>query len=342
MERLALIEVLDHDGHVAATVPVTRWPVTIGRALDCDVVLHDPHVAAHHATLEYVDGSHANESSGAVAGSGRGALSITVGDSVNGVRWAQRQLSAGATAPLPAGAVWHAGRSALRVRMAGEALAPEQPLAHPARQRHTVLSAIGVVVLLLWLTAQLWLQNEPGSRWDKYLPLLLVTVLAIAAWCALWGLGSKLFGRRFRFMPHLQILLGFALASLLLDLLLALGSYALSWPWLSHVRNWAELAVAAALLATHTALLLPRYRRPIALVFSLLFLLTIGINGALNWRRSDRLFAELYAATLPPPALRLVDAQPPSELLDAVRAMRTALDRRAQDDEDRESLAEPE
>ena len=28
------------------------WPVTIGRAIDCDVVLDDPHVAARHATLE--------------------------------------------------------------------------------------------------------------------------------------------------------------------------------------------------------------------------------------------------------------------------------------------------
>jgi len=33
-----------------------RWPVTVGRALDCDVVLHDPHVAAHHATLDLVAG----------------------------------------------------------------------------------------------------------------------------------------------------------------------------------------------------------------------------------------------------------------------------------------------
>ncbi|HWH73714.1 MAG TPA: FHA domain-containing protein, partial [Methylibium sp.] len=49
---LAMVELLDRDGSVAHRIPVRRWPVTIGRAIDCDVVLDDPHVAAHHARLE--------------------------------------------------------------------------------------------------------------------------------------------------------------------------------------------------------------------------------------------------------------------------------------------------
>ena len=35
---------------------IERWPVTIGRALDNDVVLSDPHVAPHHATIDLVAG----------------------------------------------------------------------------------------------------------------------------------------------------------------------------------------------------------------------------------------------------------------------------------------------
>ncbi len=53
--RLALVEVLDRDGHVRQAVPVSQWPVTIGRAIDCDEVLDDPHVAARHATLAEED-----------------------------------------------------------------------------------------------------------------------------------------------------------------------------------------------------------------------------------------------------------------------------------------------
>ena len=48
METLALIETLDRDGQPRQILRVSQWPVRIGRAIDCDLVLDDPHVAAHH------------------------------------------------------------------------------------------------------------------------------------------------------------------------------------------------------------------------------------------------------------------------------------------------------
>jgi hypothetical protein len=321
--RLALIEVLDHDGRVQHAVPVTRWPVAVGRALDCDVVLHDPHVAAHHATLD-------------VPADGAAGVLLTVGESVNGVRWHGGRLAAGASASLPAGTVWHAGRSALRVRLPGEALLPEQPLAHPAWRRRALLTLAGGATLLLWAAALLWLDNEPGARWDQYLPVLLGMVFGVAVWCSLWGLGSKLFQRRFAFMPHLRVLIAFALAGLAIDALLALASFVLSWPALSHLRGWVGWGVAAAWLATHASLLLPGRERVVGLLFTTLCLLAIGINAALDWRRGERLFGELYATTLPPPALRLARALPASALIDELRPLKAQLDRRAREDEDRE------
>ena len=49
---VAVLELLDRDGHVRQSVAVPHWPLRIGRALDNDVVLSDPHVAAHHLVLE--------------------------------------------------------------------------------------------------------------------------------------------------------------------------------------------------------------------------------------------------------------------------------------------------
>ena len=48
---IALIELLDRDGRVRRTLDVHAWPLTLGRALDNSLVLDDPHVAPHHATL---------------------------------------------------------------------------------------------------------------------------------------------------------------------------------------------------------------------------------------------------------------------------------------------------
>ena len=75
-QKLGIVEVLDRDGHVRLIVPVTSWPVTIGRALDCDVVLDDVHAAARHATVTGADDS----------------LTLTVGETINGVQIGKRDF----------------------------------------------------------------------------------------------------------------------------------------------------------------------------------------------------------------------------------------------------------
>jgi hypothetical protein len=326
MERVALIEVIDHDGRLMQAVSVARWPVTLGRALDCDVVLNDPYVAAHHATLE--------------AGQDGSPVVLTAGQSVNGVRLAGRLLPSGSRAPLVDGSEFHAGRSVLRVRLAGEALAVEKRLPDVTGRVRRLLTVGGLAVTLLWLAALLWLEHLPGSGWDKYLPPLLAALFAMVAWSSLWGLGSKLFQRHFRIMPHLRLLIGFLLAILLVDAALALASFALSLPWLSFIRSWVRFAMFVALLGRHVALLLPGRQRFIAVTLGALYLLVIGVEGALSWRHHQRLFDELYASTLPPPALRLVRAEPVAALLEDLRPLRDRLERQAKEDEESDPAAE--
>ena len=84
----ALIEVLDRDGQIRQSQGVTRWPLRVGRALDNDLVLSDPHVAAHHL---HIDASDA------------GRLQLHVDDTRNGVQLgAKQRLQQGESAPLPA------------------------------------------------------------------------------------------------------------------------------------------------------------------------------------------------------------------------------------------------
>lgn len=54
--RLALIELLERDGRVSRVLDVHAWPLCLGRALDNDLVIDDPHLAAHHATLAVAEG----------------------------------------------------------------------------------------------------------------------------------------------------------------------------------------------------------------------------------------------------------------------------------------------
>ena len=52
MPTLALLEAFDRHGALLARAPITRWPVTVGRSLACDLVLDDPHVAPTHLHID--------------------------------------------------------------------------------------------------------------------------------------------------------------------------------------------------------------------------------------------------------------------------------------------------
>ena len=194
---------------------------------------------------------------------------------------------------------------------------------------------------MLWIMVAVWLQNEPDSGWDKYLPLLMGALFGVAGWSALWGLGSKLFQRQFRIVPHLRVLLAFALASLVVDALLAIAAFSLSWAWLSHLRGWIQICIFGALLATHVSILLPGRGLRIAIAFGSLCAVIIGIDGALSWRHSQRVFGELYASTLPPPGFRVARAGKTSELIDELKPLQARLDRQAREDEERDELVGP-
>ena len=55
MPTLGLIEAFDRHGALLARAAITRWPVTVGRGLDCDLVLDDPFVAPAHLRIDRLE-----------------------------------------------------------------------------------------------------------------------------------------------------------------------------------------------------------------------------------------------------------------------------------------------
>lgn len=317
-QRLALIELLDGDGQVRQSAPVLRWPATVGRALDCDLVLDDPHVAPVHALLQ-------DDAAG---------LQLTVGDSRNGVQCGARRLAAGERLTLPPGSRFQIGPLLLRVRLAREALAPELPFDHPETgwRGGFALTAL-LFAFALWVAGENWLQRDPGAGWDAHALPLLAALGALVVWASGWGLGSKLFRRHFEFAPHFRLALSVALAAMVCDLLLSVTAYALSWPWLSHIRGWVQGAFAAGLVAAHIGRVLPQRRGAASVALAATLVTGIAIQVGLNLRQ-DRWASDLYLWTLLGPSLRLADTAPPQALLDDVRGLKAGLDRRALQDDD--------
>lgn len=311
--RLALIEVLERDGRVRRAIPIERWPATLGRSFDCDVVIDDPHVAAHHATIVQADEGT--------------QLLLQVGATRNGVQVGPRTVVEGEVVPLPLlGEAWQVGATRLRVRLPGDPIEPERPLglaATGARPSVTAISALAVWAMVL---AEHGVDLDPGSTLGDWLLPLLAFPGAVVGWCVLWGIASKLLQHRFEFWAHFAVVVKGLLLVIVLDLLLPLLAYALSWEWLSRISPEVSVLVAAATLHRQGMLALPW--RPWVLAAGMAGCLTLAgaVMAIINVQRTDRVFPEPYLATLAPPAFRLAPGVSVKEFVTESKALKERVD----------------
>jgi hypothetical protein len=319
---VALIERLDRDGHVLQGTLVYRWPLTIGRSFDADLVLDDPHLAPMHAQLDVADG----------------ALHLRVGETVNGAVVGARHLNAGQSVTLSTAQTWRVGATRLRVRLASEPLAPEQPLA-----RHLIESTapplvplwrnvlpILLVSLMLMLFEQ-WLDNDPGTPLNDYLSIILLTLGVTMGWALFWALGSKLFQGRLHFKAHLRLALLYGLAWTVLGAALPLLAYVTGWPMLSRVSDVVCAGVLCALVWAHLSIILPAHRIGLMAGVAALYVAGVGLHVWFNEQRTGQWFSERYATALPPPQWRLAGTQPVSALIDDAKGLKAKLDQQARD-----------
>jgi hypothetical protein len=317
--KLAIVEVLDRDGHARLIVPVLSWPITIGRAIDCDVVLDDAHAAARHATL-----TGAGESD---------ALTLTADETVNGVQIGKKRIAAGQSVALSAGDVFQIGNTRLRVRRATDALAAERRL-QPEPRSH-VLPVLGMATaFMLWTAGEQWLAADPGARYIDYLPMLLGVPIVMALWAGVWSLGSKLVRHRFDFWPHVRVVLSYLLIMGVVDVALPLLAFMSGVTFFGRVVGLVGAALGCAMIVAHLTRILPSYRRGLAVTFAALFAVGTSLYLVYNHQKQDRLFSQLYVTTLAPPVLRLAPTVETSRFLDEARGLKSVLDARAKDDDD--------
>lgn len=315
--KLAVIEVLDRDGHVRLLVPVWAWPLAIGRAIDCDVVLDDAHAAARHATLVEREG----------------VLTLQVGDTVNGVQLTRRRLAAQQTAELSPGEIFQVGNTRLRVRRATDDVPPERPLLREAAGSRLSILVL-TVVFMAWSAVEQWLRSDPGGRFIDYLPVLLTVPVGLAFWSLFWSVGSKLVRHRFDFWSHAHIALRYSLMGGIVGVLLPLAAFSLGWTFLSRITTLATIGVTWAMVLAHLTLIQPTRRRLLTGVMSALLVGGMSLFLIYNYQVHDRVFSELYVSKLGPPSLRLAPTVPATRFIDEARSLKAVLDSHIDDGDD--------
>ena len=335
-DRVALIELLGRDGRVQHAVDVMHWPVTLGRSLANTVVLDDPHVAAHHATLLPDD---------------QGRLCLHVGASVNGVQLAlagprrrRQNVAAGQQLPLPGpGAVLQLGGQRLRLRLPGDAIEAERTSAGPVRTGRSL-----AVVAVLWLAVQAlqrWIDLDPGADFTQWLPWVLGLPIGLALWCGFWALVSKVFRHGFDFVGHAAVALPILLAIEAIDNLLPAVAASAGWTllWQAQTLLLPPLLVGW-LLRAHLRHLLPQRVRAIDAMLVVLISAGLAVGVAVNLRQQGRVFADPYMRTLPIPPLQGVTPVATAQIEAAMLPLRERLAnrvRQAAEDEPGETADNP-
>jgi hypothetical protein len=321
----AVLDVLDRDGQVRQTVVVHSFPLRIGRALDNDLVLADPHVAPHHLRID----------------AGDEGLMLVVGDTRNGVQLGALRLAAGAQRALPAaGAAIELtlGRTALRLRLPGHTLAAELPLAAvvPGR-RHAAQIVIAAVLMLTGLLFDSWLDNDPDGWPRTAISLVLGSVALAAVWAGAWALLSKTFTRVSRFSWHLRVFLLAVFALQVTSVVPHLLAFVMSWPALASFGFIATYAVAGVAFYCHLLAVEPQRPRLMRGVALAGVAAAIGLSLWQNQQRSERLGEALYMSHLFPPALRVAKAVNTDTFMNGVAALQSGLDKKAKDKSSGES-----
>ena len=316
---LGLIEAHDRHGALLARAPITRWPVTVGRALDCDLVLDDPFVAPRHLRIDRtVDEHH--------------TVQAEVLETRNGARLQRKRHAQGERFDWPGGTPIDLGHTHITLRLADAPIADEQAL--PEFPWRTVGTTAALVVLVgAAAVASSWLESRDSSQYLKSLPsVLLMLLLVMSAWSGLWAVANKMFAGRLQFWRHVRIACTVYLASEALRLVANLAAFSFSLEALSQFASVLGVLVLAWALYAHLATVLPRRRVGLAWTVAAVVMLGVPAWLGAQWLNRMRLTNEMYMSSLFPPSLRVAPTAPVDQLLQDAETLRAKLDRRLKDD----------
>lgn len=288
------VEHLNRDGSVQARVRVPQYDATatdtaflIGRALDNDLVLDDPHCAAYHAQLE-IDAD--------------GNARLYDLDSSNGVVFGNKRRQK--THEVKNAEPYRLGQSLIRIRSTDWPLAPERALSNRAMWP----IAFGLLALVLAHTAwNLWLKDV-NEKSPPYLYGLSGSAMVLGLWSAAYALFGRLVSGNVRFLSHLAIASAGYLCIIIVDYLLETMAFSFSWLWPLRISHTVIIILAALTVRYHLRLADPKHWRTLRIGLSVVAAAAIIIPIAQLWISHQRLTNIQTISHIEHPTLRL--AQP--------------------------------
>ena len=316
------VEQLHRDGSVLARVPVpapasgepdATVAIRIGRALDNDLVLDDPHCAAHHARLEIgVDGN---------------ARLVDLGTSNGIVNGRNKRVAA---VDINTDEPYRLGQMLVRVRSSTWPIAPERSL---SRRAVWPLALLGLALVLSHGAWEFWLKDVQEKS-PPYLYGLSSLAAALCLWSAIYALFGRLITGAERFFSHLVIAsTGYLGGTIILNLLETLA-FSSSWLWPVRITQPVVVIVAALTVRTHLRLADPRHWHTLRVGLVIVAALAIVIPIAQQWVSHKRLTDVQTLHAIEYPALRLAQPVLLQQFSESTTSLKERVDKARKNDDD--------
>jgi FHA domain len=316
----AWVEVLSAKGEVQQRYKLTHSPFVVGRAVNSDVLLDDPFLAASHGQFEL------NEA---------GQWFLRALESKNGIEPFDKVSNE-----------FSLGQSRLRLRLADQQLSPERLLPKrvaPVPQRNvwrllTILALVFVFIELFGMYAATSGEYKPAT----FISPILMFAGVVIVWSFAWSLLSRLFSGAPQFKEHLLIatcvLVGTSVCNELIDWV----GYGLALPNVQSVDSLMRYVGLAIGVFFHLRLLNPQRPWQNASGVASFCLVAGGLFLALNYDRIKQNINSSYSMAATNPAKQLKSASSSDDVIAEFGKVKGKLDQKRTEkpggDDDLESL----
>lgn len=325
------LEHLHRDGSVQTRIALPQAPeseLRIGRALDNDLVLDDPHCAPYHAVLRR------NED---------GSATLYDLRSLNGLRTparfgrSQRRFAVVLMPDTPDTTKIQLGNSGICVRHSAWEIAPEKPL---STRMIWPLALLALSAVLLHEAWGIWLSAVHVESNTAYLAKLSGLAAVLAVWSAGYSLLGRILGGVDRFFSHLLIVCIGYLSEVLVRTVLEQLAFSFYWLWPLQILNHTTLIVLALVVRGHLRLADPRHWSVTRWGVGLATFLAITVPIGQMWITSQRLTNIQLVDVVQHPMTRLAEPVSMKDFMLTVNNLQTQADLQRQSDAGKDDQAD--
>lgn len=301
-----VIEIIPHSNdELVIHRVIEKFPATVGRGFNNDIILTDPHVSPQHLRIDY--------------SSDRWIVSDL--DSANGFRVNRVERRGHDGLPVISGDIISLGQTELRV------YAPHHPVADAVQMQksHPVFSwlsrplniwacfLLAVAVIEGWSFLEIWTE-EPGM---VLAAAAAGTAGVVVLWATLWSVGGRLVNHRSHFKKHAAIMSIYLTVGAVAWYIEAYTNFLTNENWLSALTSYGINFILLAFLLYGSLALASRMMQRRRLLSSVFF--SAGVMGGIFAMTliSAKNFNQqpLYPSTLEPYLSRLAPADTVDEFM---------------------------